>query len=180
MSFANHVVIVGFGISGRNLARSCKLASIPYAILEMNPDTVKDQKRNGEPIHFGDATHLSVLEHLHIQDAKALAVLVNDPIAARRIVKIAREANPSLYIIVRARYVQEMELMNKLGADEAIPDEFGTSVEIFSRVLRQYHVPDEEINAFIADIRADGYEMLRESKSRSGQIIGYQAQSFQR
>ena len=157
----NHVVIIGFGISGRNLARSCKLASIPYAILEMNPDTVKDQKRNGEPIHFGDATHLSVLQHLRIQDAKAVAILVNDPIAARRIVKIAREANPSLYIIVRARYVHEMELINKLGADEAIPDEFGTSVEIFSRVLRQYHVPDEEINAFVSDIRADGYELLR-------------------
>jgi CPA2 family monovalent cation:H+ antiporter-2 len=157
----NHVIIVGFGISGRNLARSCKLAGIPYTILEMNPDTVKEQRRQGEPIHFGDATHLSILEHLHIQEAKALAVLVNDPLAARRIVKIAREANPSLYIIVRARYVQEMSLMNKLGADEAIPDEFGTSVEIFSRVLRQYHVPDEEINAFITEIRADGYEMLR-------------------
>lgn len=157
----NHVIIVGFGISGRNLARSCKLAGIPYTILEMNPDTVKEQKKQGEPIQFGDATHLPILEHLHIQDAKALAVLVNDPIAARRIVQIARSANPSLYIIVRARYVQEMSLMNKLGADEAIPDEFGTSVEIFSRVLRQYHVPDEEINNFITEIRADGYEMLR-------------------
>lgn len=160
-SLKNHVIIVGFGISGRNVARSCKLAGIPYTILEMNPDTVKEQKKQGEPIQFGDATHLSILEHLHIQDAKAIAILVNDPIAARRIVQIARSVNPSLYIIVRARYVQEMALMNKLGADEAIPDEFGTSVEIFSRVLRQYHVPDEEINTFIAEIRADGYEMLR-------------------
>lgn len=157
----NHVIIVGFGISGRNVARSCKLAGIPYTILEMNPDTVKEQKKLGEPIQFGDASHLSILEHLHIHDAKAIAVLINDPLAARRVVQIARSASPSLYIIVRARYVQEMSLMNKLGADEAIPDEFGTSVEIFSRVLRQYHVPDEEINAFITEIRADGYEMLR-------------------
>lgn len=157
----NHVIIIGFGISGRNLARSSKLLNIPYIILEMNPETVKEQKLNGEPIHFGDASHLSVLEHLKIHDAKAVAVLINDPLAARQVVKIAREVNPSVYIIVRTRYVQEMSLMNKLGADEVIPDEFGTSVEIFSRVLRQYHVPDEEINAFISDIRADGYEMLR-------------------
>jgi CPA2 family monovalent cation:H+ antiporter-2 len=157
----NHVIIIGFGISGRNLARSCKLAGIPYTILEMNPDTVREQKKQGEPIQFGDATHVSILEHVHIQEAKAIAILVNDPIAARRIVKISRESNSALYIIVRARYVQEMSLMNKLGADEAIPDDFGTSVEIFSRVLRQYHVPDEEINAFITEIRADGYEMLR-------------------
>lgn len=157
----NHVIIVGFGISGRNLARSSKLAGIPYTILEMNPDTVKEQKKQGEPIQFGDATHLSILEHLHIHEAKAIAVLVNDPIAARRIVQIARGANPALYIIVRTRYVQEMTLMNNLGADDVIPDEFGTSVEIFSRVLRQYHVPDDDINAFISEIRADGYEMLR-------------------
>jgi len=157
----NHVIIVGFGISGRHLARSCKLAGVSYAILEMNPDTVKEQKRKGEPIQFGDATHLSILSHLCIQDAKGIAVLVNDPIAARRIVQVAREANPSLYIIVRTRYVQEMLLMHRLGADEVIPDEFGTSVEIFSRVLRQYHVPDEDIHAFIAEIRADGYDMLR-------------------
>ena len=158
---SNHVIIVGFGISGRNLARSCKLAKIPYTILEMNPDTVREQRKKGEPIHFGDASHPSILEHVGIQEAKALAVLVNDPIAARRIVKIGREVNPSTYIIVRARYVQEMALMSKLGADEAIPDEFGTSVEIFSRVLRQFHVPDDEIHALIADLRADGYELLR-------------------
>ena len=160
-SLQHHVIIIGFGISGRNLARSCKLAGIPYTILEMNPDTVKEQKRLGEPIQFGDATHLSILEHLNLHEAKAIAVLVNDPIAARMIVKIAREANQSVYIIVRARYIQEMPLMNKLGADEVIPDEFGTSVEIFSRVLRQYHVPDEEIHDFISEIRADGYDILR-------------------
>lgn len=167
---SNHVIIVGFGISGKNLARSSKLAGIPYTVLEMNPDTVKDQKRLGEPIHFGDATHVGVLEHSHIQKAKAIAVLVNDPIAARRIVKIAREANPSIYVIVRTRYVQEMSLMHKLGADEVIPDEFGTSVEVFSRVLRQYHVPDEDIQKFVSDIRADGYEMLRNQQASPNKL----------
>lgn len=168
--FENHVIIVGFGIGGQNLARSSKLANIPYAILEMNPDTIKEQRRKGEPIFFGDASHLSVLEHLNIHEAKAVAVLINDPIAARHVVKIAREANPSVYIIVRARFVQEMGLMTRLGADEVIPDEFGTSVEVFARVLRQYLVPDEDINRFIADIRADGYDMLRNQNQTSSNL----------
>jgi CPA2 family monovalent cation:H+ antiporter-2 len=133
----------------------------------MNPDTVKEQRKLGEPIYFGDATHQSVLEHLHIQEAKAVAILVNDPIAARRIVKIARESNPSVYLIVRTRYMQEMSLMTMLGADEVIPDEFGTSVEVFSRVLRQYYVPDEEINKFVNEIRADGYDLLRSQNAPS-------------
>ncbi len=81
----NHVIIVGFGVSGRNLARSCKLAGIPYTIVEMDPDKVKELKKQGGTYSFGDATHLSILEHLRIEEAKALAVLINDPIAARRI-----------------------------------------------------------------------------------------------
>lgn len=163
----NHIIIIGFGVSGRNLARSSKMAGVPYIVLEMNPDTVKEQRKLGEPIHFGDATHLSVLEHLHIHEAKAVAVLVNDPIASRRIVKIVRQTNPSLYIIVRARYVQEMALFAKLGADEVIPDEFGTSVEIFSRVLKQYYVPQDEIEKVIAEIRSEGYERLRDQNLSS-------------
>lgn len=157
----NHIIIIGFGISGKNLARSSKLAGIPYTVLEMNPDTVRQQRTEGEPIHFGDATHLPVLEHSYIHDAKAVAVLINDPLAAKRIVKLAREANPAVYIIVRARYIQEMSLYSKLGADEVIPDEYGTSVEIFSRVLKQYYVPQDDIEKFVNEIRSDGYDLLR-------------------
>lgn len=157
----DHVIIVGFGVSGKNLAHSSKLAGIPYTILEMNPDTVKEQKKHGEPIHFGDATHEAVLEHLQIHEAKAMAILINDPIAARRVVRLARSIKPNLYIIVRARYVNEMPLLSQLGADEVIPDEFGTSVEVFSRVLKQYFIPQDEIEKFVNDIRADGYEIFR-------------------
>lgn len=166
----NHVIIVGFGISGKNLARSCKNAGVPYTVLEMNPDTVREQKRQGEPIQFGDATNATILEKVHLANAKALAVLANDPLAARRIIKIARQENPQLYIIVRARYMQETSLLHMLGADEVIPDEFGSSIEIFSRVLRQYHVPDEEIFSLITDIRADGYELLRNKRPETTKL----------
>lgn len=165
-----HVIIAGFGVSGRNLARSCKQTGIPYLILEMNPDTVRDQKLAGEPIYFGDAAQLSNLLHLNVAEAKVIAVLINDPIAAQRIIKIARNGNPEAYIISRARFVQETPFMIKLGADEAIPDEFGTSVEILSRVLRQYYIPDPEIYSFIEKIRTDGYETLRQRHPLPGKL----------
>lgn len=166
-NFKDHIIILGFGLSGKNLARSSKLAGIPYVILEMNPDTVKEQKKLGEPIFFGDATHMHVLEQINIQEAKAMAVLVNDPLAAKRIVQIARKANPFLYIIVRARFVPEMELFIKLGANEVIPDEFGTSLEVFSHVLKRYYVPHDEIQKFINTIRSDGYEKLKDQNLSS-------------
>jgi len=42
-----------------------------------------------------------------------------------------------------------------------IPEEFETSVEIFSRVLGKYFIPKEEIEKLTSEIRSDGYEMFR-------------------
>jgi CPA2 family monovalent cation:H+ antiporter-2 len=93
-------------------------------------------------------------------------VAISDPAATRRITEIARELNPHIYIIVRTRYFQELEALRKLGADEVIPEEFETSVEIFTRVLKKYLVPGYEIEKFVADVRSGEYEMLRSLSSK--------------
>lgn len=157
----DHIIIVGFGLSGRHLAHSAKVSEIPYLILEMNAETVKREKRRGEPIHFGDASHDSILLHANILEAKVIAVVINDPIAAGNIVATARKLNPGIYIIVRTRYLKEMKIMHDLGADEVIPDEFGSSIEVFTRVLQKYFVPSAQVQKIISEMRIEGYEMLR-------------------
>jgi monovalent cation:H+ antiporter-2, CPA2 family len=158
----DHVIIVGFGIPGRNLAHSLREAEIPYVVIEMNPDTVKTQKGHGEPIFYGDASHESILFHAGITHAKAVAVVVNDAASAFRIVENARKINPSLYIIVRCQRVQEMKLFVEAGASDVIPDEFGTSIEIFTRVLKLLKVEPENIDRLISEMRLEGYELLRQ------------------
>lgn len=162
----NHLVIVGYGINGRNLARAARVGKIPYVILEMNPETVRQERVKGEPIAYGDATNEEVLRHAAIGEARICVVVINDPVSTRRITELARRLNSSVYIIVRTRYIQEMKPLYELGADEVIPEEFETSVEIFTRVLRKYLVPTDTIDQFIAEVRSDNYQMLR-SLSRS-------------
>jgi K+:H+ antiporter len=74
---------------------------------------------------------------------------------------LARQRNPQVPIIVRTRYVAEMEDLRRLGATEVIPEEFETSVEIFARVLRRLHVPRNVIALQVDLIRQQGYGMLR-------------------
>jgi CPA2 family monovalent cation:H+ antiporter-2 len=157
----DHLIIVGFGLNGRNVARSARAAGIPYVIIEMNPETVRAEKSKGEPIYFGDAIQEAVLAHARIKGARVLVVVISDPTATRRIIEIARRLNPTLYIIARTRFLQEMKHLYELGANEVIPEEFETSVEIFTRVLVKYLMPRDEIEKFTAEVRADGYEMLR-------------------
>lgn len=163
----NHLIIVGFGLNGRNLARAARAAAIPYAILEMNPAAVRTERRKGEPIFFGDATQEAMLLHVNIRQARTLVIVINDPAATRRITELARRLNPRVYILVRTRFVSEMGSLGDLGANDVIPEEFETSVEIFSRVLEKYFIPKGEIEKLTAEIRSDGYEMFR-TPSRDG------------
>jgi CPA2 family monovalent cation:H+ antiporter-2 len=162
LKLEDHVVIVGYGVNGRNVARATKTADIPYLVVEMNPEIVKKEKEEGESIYYGDATHETVLRHANIENARVLVVAISDPFATQKITGSARRLNEGVYIIVRTRYIQNMDELYNLGADEVIPEEFETSVEIFSRVLTKYLVPSEEINEFTSRIRLDHYEMFRD------------------
>jgi monovalent cation:H+ antiporter-2, CPA2 family len=158
----DHVIIAGFGLNGRNVARALTAANIPYLVLEMNPETVRAERQKGIPIAYGDASQEAVLRHALIETARVVVIAISDAAATRRVVELVRRLNPGVYIIARTRYSQEVGPLSILGANEAIPEEFETSIEIFARVLRRYLVPREEIERQIATIREDGYEILRQ------------------
>ncbi|MBP7585764.1 MAG: cation:proton antiporter [Spirochaetes bacterium] len=159
--YDGHLIIVGYGINGKNVARAARFAGIEYVIIEMNADTVKREKEAGENIFFGDATHEAVLEHAGIHAAKVMVVAIADHAATLRITKAARSINGSLYIIIRTRFFQDVGTIYGLGADEVIPEEYETSIEIFSRVLSRYMVPHQDIEKLVLEVRSDGYEMFR-------------------
>jgi len=163
----DHLIIIGFGVNGRNVARAARVAGIPYAIIEMNPETVRNEQRRGEPICYGDATQEAVLHCADVKEVRIVVVAINDPAATRRITEIIRRLNPRAHLIVRTRYLQEMNPLYELGADEVIPEEFETSVEIFTRVLLKYLIPRDKIEALVAEARADGYDMLRHPSKTS-------------
>jgi CPA2 family monovalent cation:H+ antiporter-2 len=157
----NHVVIVGYGLNGRNLSRVLRAVGVPYTILEVNAEVVRRGKDKGEKINFGDATRREVLLHAGIEQAWILVLAMSDPSAARRAVSLARGLNKRLHIIVRTRYTAEITELLRLGADEVIPEEFETSIEIFSRVLHRFGVARSIVEEQIARIRRQGYQMLR-------------------
>ncbi|KMY67242.1 potassium transporter KefB [Desulfocarbo indianensis] len=158
---SGHAIVVGYGINGRNVARAARLAGIPYVVAEMNSATVRQEKEKGEPLVYGDATHEPFLEYLGVAKARVLVVAIADPVATRRVVAAAKSLNPGLYLIARTRFLQEVEELAKLGADEVIPEEYETALEIFARLLRRFLVPQSEIERFVNELRSESYCMLR-------------------
>jgi CPA2 family monovalent cation:H+ antiporter-2 len=66
-----------------------------------------------------------------------------------------------LVIVVRTRYASEIDELYRLGANDVIPEEFETSVEIFIRVLERYHLPRNIIDAQVKIVRSECYGVLR-------------------
>lgn len=157
----DHLVIVGFGVNGRNVARAAVGAGVAYVVVEMNPDTVREERAKGEPIQYGDAAHEAVLRRAGLPTARVLVVAISDAPGTRRVIEVARRTSPSVQIIVRTRLVREIKPLLGLGADKVIPEEFETSIEIFTWVLQRYLVPESEIEKCVEEIRSDGYKMLR-------------------
>lgn len=165
-----HVIVVGYGLNGQNLARVLKEVGIPYGVLEMDPDLVRSAKAGGEPISFGDGTRPEILQQIGIAKARVLVIAISDPAASARLVAQARRLRADLYVIVRTRYVAEIDRLYRLGANQVIPEEFETSVEIFARVLQEYHIPRNVISLQVDLIRKEHYGTLRGIRLQGKQL----------
>jgi len=170
-NYKNHVIIAGFGLNGRNLARVLMETGIKYIVIELNPETIRQEKKKGENIIFGDVTRKEILQQISIGAALVFVIAISDPASSRRALVLAKELNPHIYIIVRTRYTSEIESLIALGADEVIPEEFETSLQIFSKVLRKFHIPLNVIMKQVSILRGESYDMMITEKPSAHSLI---------
>ena len=157
----DHVIIVGFGVNGKNLARACEHYNVPYLVVEMNPKIVEKEKSLGIPIIYGNAANESVLNQLKITSAKCIVIVTNSFDATHKTVDTARRMNPDIHIIVRTRYVRDVDELYELGADEVVPEEFETSLIMFTKVMDYYGHDVEKVTDTIETLRSDHYNTFR-------------------
>lgn len=164
---SDHLVIVGFGLNGRNVAQTARSAGITHVVVEMDPDLAEQARSLGADVIIGDASNEHVLQEVHVARARVVVVAISDPAATRRVVSRVRRMSDAPHLIVRTRYLNEIEELRKLGANEVVPEEFETSIEIFARTLRRYLVPENEVEELVIRVRGSHYRALR-SMDRGG------------
>ncbi len=154
------VIVLGYGLNGENVARVLQQSAIPFRVVELNVQRANLARHRGLVVMFGDGSRAEVLERAGVEHASILVIAIADPAATRRAVAVARRLREDIYIIVRTRYMSEREELSNLGASEVIPEEFETSIQIFSRVLRRLGVPRGNIAVQVELMRREGYSML--------------------
>ncbi len=104
---AGHVVLVGFGRVGSTVAEALQRAGVQYVIVEEQERIVGGLRKRGELAIHGDATRADVLERAGIRNARLLVVTAPEPIRARRVVDVARQANTAIDVSVRTHSATE-------------------------------------------------------------------------
>ena len=156
-----HVVIVGYGLGGRTLAQVLLETQIPFMVLDLDGEQVKRALTEGITTHYGDCAQEETLSRAGLKEARMIVFSISDYAVMEKSVRLARKINPAVTIMVRTRLTAQVEELKSAGADEVIPEEFETSIEIFSRVLRDYRIPNNIIEQQVELIRLEGYSMFR-------------------
>jgi CPA2 family monovalent cation:H+ antiporter-2 len=162
-----HIIIIGYGLNGQNVARVLVSTGLRHIVLEEDPLRIAAARTNGSRAIMADAADPHALEMAGIVEAVAVIVAISDPDGTRRIVRFCRTMNKDIRLIVRTRYIAEVERLRALGADEVIPEEFETSLEIVTRTLRVMGVPQNIVANQLRLLRDEGYRMLRDPAVRA-------------
>ncbi len=157
----NHIVIIGKDSRSLNLAVMTRYIHLPYISIVFDPATARKMQQNGEMVLYGDATNAPILRKAHVETAEVIVISVGNIIVTMNIIEKIRLINKLAYILVRAKHVTDIEDLYKAGANQVVPEEFETSIDLFGRILTKLLIPRNTINQTIAKIRHENYGIFR-------------------
>ena len=160
----NHLVLIGKDSRAINLSVMAKYNNIPYISIVFDPAIVRKRQEKGESIIYGDSVNEPILQKAYVGTAKIVVISVGDLITSMAITDKVRNLNKHATILVRTKHVEDIEELYKCGANQVIPEEFETAIDLFERVLTNFLLPENEIDTTIARIRDDHYGIFYEKK----------------
>lgn len=148
-----HVIIAGYGPTGRNMAAALDTHAIPFTIVEMNLKTVRQLQANGIPCVYGDISRRDILEEAGVATADIFAVTFPDVRTSEGAVQLAKQLNPDLHCVVRSRYRVDVDRLYRLGVDNVVYEEFETSISFIFHIMKHLDFPILETDRLIAKVR---------------------------
>lgn len=160
------VIIAGFGRTGHGVAQVLLQLNIPFIAIEGSAELVRQAIADGHHAMYGDATTPPTLTAAGIEQASAMVVTFDNAHAVREVLNTARELNPNLPIVVRARDHATLESLRLEGATDGVPETLESSLMLSLQLVNSMGVPFKEADDAIREVRA-GHSPLIDSYQQS-------------
>jgi CPA2 family monovalent cation:H+ antiporter-2 len=158
----DHVVICGFGRVGQNIARVLEQTGFEFIALDLDGYRIRVGRQAGDPVIYGDATQVKVLENVGVARASCVVITFANPEVALRILRAVRELRDDVPILVRTQDDTKLEQLQSAGATEVVPETFEASLMLLSHLLLLLKLPVPRVIRTINGIRSHRYGMLRQ------------------
>lgn len=135
------VIVVGYGRVGQLVCEMLDRHKIPFVAVDKDAREIAELRRKGHPVYFGDANNRAFLDMCGIKDASAMVLTLHTAGALDEIAMLAKEINPELTVIARARDADHAKKLYKLGVTDAVPETIEASLQLSEAVLFDLGVP---------------------------------------
>jgi voltage-gated potassium channel len=126
----DHVIVCGYGIFGRTVARNLQRDGVGVVAVERDPEEFRRIRDDDVLGVEGDARFASTLEKAGIERARALVAAIDDSNANIQIAIVASQLSPGLRVVVRVGDEMYEDLARRAGADEVVIPEIITGAEV--------------------------------------------------
>ncbi|MDO2439866.1 YbaL family putative K(+) efflux transporter [Enterobacter nematophilus] len=123
VDICNHALLVGFGRVGSLLGEKLMAQGIPLVVIETSRTRVDELRERGIRAVLGNAANEEIMELAHLDCARWLLLTIPNGYEAGEIVASAREKCPTIEIIARAHYDDEVEYITERGANQVVMGE---------------------------------------------------------
>lgn len=147
---SGHVVVIGFGRVGQLLGEVFEQQRVPYVALEHNVERVATLRGRGIPIYYGNAGRPDLLHKLGLERAACLVVTMDQPEAAMRVVRNARQQYPRLPIYARSHDEQHAQALREAGATSVVPETLEAGLLLTTFALGSLGLPDGDVHAIVS------------------------------
>ena len=151
----HRAVVVGYGPVGQTLARLLRENGIEPTVIEMNLDTVNRLKQEGLTAVYGDANHSATLKAAGVHRAASLILSASGLRGGEEVIRLARELNPDVRILVRSAYLHERAALRKAGADNVFAGEGEVALAMTESILSGLGATPEQIDRERERLRTD-------------------------
>jgi monovalent cation:H+ antiporter-2, CPA2 family len=174
----DHVIICGFGRVGQNIARVLEQTGFEYIALDLDPYRIRMGRQAGDPVIFGDAGEVTVLENVGLAHASVVVITFAGPEVALRILRSVRAMRADVPILVRTQDDTKLTELQEAGATEVVPETFEASLMLLSHLLLLMKLPVSKVIRTVNDIRSDRYGMLRQYFRAAGAEVLDESHAF--
>jgi CPA2 family monovalent cation:H+ antiporter-2 len=142
----HRAVVVGYGPSGRTVTRLLRENGIAPTVIELNMDTVRALRQDDVSAIYGDATQRDTLIAAGVPQADHLILTSAGMGNSAEVIRMARELNPSIYVLARAAYLRDVSELQAAGADAVFTGEGEVALALTEAILHRLGATAEQID----------------------------------